>query len=410
MHRDRRYLASASVGMCVAMSLATVVFTVIDPPTGTGIVERWAATASALAACAGILVIRRVPWVVLTGALLHIALDLATSSGSPVGFVLLAVGCGAVGAWGRFGVATVPLATVIAAGAALAGTDDGLEVIWATVLVALVAGLSVAIGLGTRRQERIMTQLRAQHEQLAALQRRETEAALVTERARIARELHDVVAHHVSALLIQAQAAQRQATLTRPAEAARWQEVTDSARLILHSMRRLVGLLRTDRDHRDGLSPQGRAERSPQPTLADLAVLAERTRRLGLDVALEVPEQVGDVSAEVQLAGYRIAQEAVTNVLRHASATRALVRVSRDAGALLLDIEDDGQVTGQFRAGNGLIGMRERAASLGGHLDVRASPGCGLRVHAWLPPTPDAAARHPGPRPARYPARPPVTG
>ncbi|MGL5861295.1 MAG: sensor histidine kinase, partial [Phycicoccus sp.] len=207
------------------------------------------------------------------------------------------------------------------------------------------------------------------------------------------------VAHHVSALLIQAQAAQRQAAVARPAEAARWQEVTDTARVILRSMRRLVGLLRTDDDGSGGLSPADRHGRSPQPTLADLPALADRTRGLGLDVAIDLPEQLGDVPAEVQLAGYRIAQEAVTNVLRHASATRALVRVSRESGALLLDVEDDGQMSGGFRAGNGLVGMRERAASLGGHLDVRASPGSGLRVHAWLPLTPDAAAPHPARRP-----------
>ncbi|MGL4178507.1 MAG: sensor histidine kinase [Dermatophilaceae bacterium] len=396
MHRDRAYLASAPVWLCAAMSVATVVFTVIEPPTAPDGFGQWAGVMSALAACACILVVRRAPWLVLVGALVHLALDFGTAAGSPVGFVLLAVGCGAVGAWGRHGVAPVPLAMSVAVGSALAGTDDGPEVVWATVLVTLVAGLSAAVGLGARRQERIMTQLRAQHDQLVALQRRETEAALVTERARIAREVHDVVAHHVSALLIQAQAAQRQAAATGPGEAGRWQEVTDAARVILHSMRRLVGLLRTVDDGRDDLAA---ASRSPQPTLADLPALADRTRGVGLDVALELPEQLGDIVPEVQLAGYRIAQEAVTNVLRHASASRAVVRVSREDGALLLEIEDDGQLTGEFHAGTGLIGMRERAASLGGHLDVVARPGSGLRVHAWLPLTPDAAARHPARRP-----------
>jgi signal transduction histidine kinase len=107
--------------------------------------------------------------------------------------------------------------------------------------------------------------------------------------------------------------------------------------------------------------------------------------RLGLDVRLHLPPEPVDLPADVQLAAYRIIQEALTNVLRHASATSAAARVTRDAGALVVQVQDDGRVGPDFRPGTGLLGMRERVASFGGHLDLLARPGDGLRISARLP-------------------------
>jgi signal transduction histidine kinase len=394
MRPDRTLPARAPLWMFLALTAATLLFELADrysPPDRPG---QTVALVSALVASGCVLAIRRLPWLMMSATLVTLALDVIWPASGPTTYVLVAVGCTAVGAWGRQGILAVPLATaIVLAGPAIHPEYALLDTLVSVVLVALVASLSVMVGLSARRQEQIMNQLRAQHDQLVALQRRETQAALVTERTRIARELHDVVAHHVSALLIQAQAGQRLAAADDGPGAARWQDVTDSARQILQSMRRLVGLLRPDDEARRDLEDPDLARRSPQPGLADLEHLAESTRRLGLDVDVDLAlEPIGDLPAEVQLTGYRIAQEALTNVLRHASATRATVRVTRTSAALLLDIVDDGRVADGFRPGNGLIGMRERAASLGGHLDVEARSGSGLRIHARLPTDPNSTS------------------
>ena len=258
-----------------------------------------------------------------------------------------------------------------------------MELLRGLIVIELIAVLSVAVGLAGRRQIELLTQLRTQRDLVEVLQERETHAALASERTRIARELHDVVAHHISALLIQARAGQRMAERSvNPPEAERWGSVAEVAGETLHSMRRMVGLLRTDDD--DPARPIG-VERSPQPGLADLDQLALRTGLLGLQVHVSLPADVKRLPADIQLAAYRISQEAVTNAMRHASATRVSVTVSQQASTLVVEVADDGQMAGDFRPGMGLLGMRERVASFSGQLDLVAEPGRGFRVHARLP-------------------------
>jgi signal transduction histidine kinase len=230
----------------------------------------------------------------------------------------------------------------------------------------------------------------------------ESQKVVVEERTRIARELHDVVAHHVSAILIRAQAAERLAP-SRPevaVEALHW--IEDAGKEALTGMRHAVQVLReADGDHRAvELAPQdnravelvpqdNRAlELAPQPTLADLRAIVERLAPLGLDVEIALPDPLPAVDPQVELAAVRIAQEGVTNALRHAEARRAVVRVAEEAGHLVLVVDDDGR-SGKAPAlsasGHGLRGMAERAAACGGRLDIARSELGGWSVRATLP-------------------------
>ncbi len=221
-------------------------------------------------------------------------------------------------------------------------------------------------------------QLRA--EALAAraelLERGATQAVL-EERARIARELHDLVAHNVSVMVVQA-GAERHAlpgdqTETRETLAA----IEQSGRQALAEARRLLGMLRRDGEP-DGLAPQ--------PGLDQLDGLVEQVRRAGLPVALTVAGDAAPLPAGLDLCAYRIVQEGLTNALKHAGAgARAEVRVGYAPAALEIDVRDDGRGGGPAGAGHGLIGMRERVALYGGELEAGPEAGGGFGVHARLP-------------------------
>jgi signal transduction histidine kinase len=209
----------------------------------------------------------------------------------------------------------------------------------------------------------------------------ESQKVVVEERTRIARELHDAVAHHVSAIVIRAQAAQRLAP-DRPevaVEAVRW--IADAGKEALSGMRHAVQVLREADGDRT-------VELAPQPTLADLRGIVERLAPVGLDVEVALPDPLPAVDPQVELAAVRIAQEGVTNALRHAEARRAVVRVAEEAGHLVVAVDDDGR-SGKAPAlsasGHGLRGMAERAAACGGRLDIARSDLGGWSVRASLP-------------------------
>ena len=216
----------------------------------------------------------------------------------------------------------------------------------------------------------------------------ESQKVVVEERTRIARELHDVVAHHVSAIVIRAQAAERLAP-GRPevaVEAVGW--IADTGKEALTGMRHAVQVLReAGGDRAVELAPHGNraAELAPQPTLADLRGIVERLAPVGLDA---LPDPLPGVDPQVDLAAVRIAQEGVTNALRHAEARRAVVRVAEEAGHLVVAVDDDGR-SGKTPAlsvsGHGLRGMAERAAACGGRLDIAYSDLGGWSVRATLP-------------------------
>jgi len=197
--------------------------------------------------------------------------------------------------------------------------------------------------------------------------------AVVEERARIARELHDAIAHNVSMMVVQAGAERR--TL---ADASPTREVLETVehigRAALTEMRRLVGMLRSEDD--DLLTPQ--------PGLRDLPTLISQVREAGLPVDLEIDGDPRALPVGLDLSAYRIVQEALTNALKHAGDAHATVRVGYGADSLELEIVDDGPGDGAAVAGggHGLVGMRERVALYGGRFeaDRRASGGFAVRV------------------------------
>ena len=210
--------------------------------------------------------------------------------------------------------------------------------------------------------------------------------AVAEERSRIARELHDVVAHAVSVIVVQADGASY-AVRSNPGLAERAiQTISHTGREALTELRRLLEVLRNEH------SPGG--PRIPQPDAQSLAELAQRVREAGVPVRLEVDGELSGLPAGVSLGVFRIVQESLTNTLKHAGpGARAQVYVRRTDEAVDVEVSDDG--AGKARAlvaagealpgGNGVIGMRERANVYGGSLEVGPAPGGGWRVHAMLP-------------------------
>jgi signal transduction histidine kinase len=229
-------------------------------------------------------------------------------------------------------------------------------------------------------------------ERTARLEReRDLEArrAAAEERLRIARELHDVVAHNLSVVVVQAQAAQRM--LDRDLERARGVvgSIERTGREALDEMRRLLGLLRSGEPAGDG---EGDGPFGPQPGLARLAELLDQVRAAGLPVTLRVEGAERPLTAAVDLSAFRIVQEALTNALKHAGPAHAEVLLRYGAGDLELTVADDGRGgSARFDAapvpssGHGLVGMRERVELFGGELAAGPRPGGGYQVRARLP-------------------------
>jgi len=209
----------------------------------------------------------------------------------------------------------------------------------------------------------------------AASLERETASALADERARMARELHDIVSHNLSVVVLQAAGARASGASVSTLE-----KIERSGREALVEMRRLLGVLREDGDRE--------AELAPQPGIAQLQSLAETVRAAGLAVELQVEGDYDDLPSALELSVYRIVQEALTNTLKHAGTARAQVRVRRNDGALTLDVVDDGAApSNPSRAGHGLEGMQERVALFGGELRAGPRQEGGWAVHARLPVT-----------------------
>jgi signal transduction histidine kinase len=204
------------------------------------------------------------------------------------------------------------------------------------------------------------------------------------ERARISRELHDVVAHHVSMIAVQAETARLTTPGMPAAGAQRLSAIGDTARAALTEMRRLLGLLRED----SGETP---AARQPQPGLAQLNDLLDEARDVsGIGARLIVRGWLSALDPGVELAAYRIVQEALTNARRHAPGAAVDVELDFADDALHVRVRDNGPgppatLRDQLAAGHGLLGMRERAAAVGGDLSTGTAPGGGFLVQATLP-------------------------
>jgi signal transduction histidine kinase len=199
------------------------------------------------------------------------------------------------------------------------------------------------------------------------------------ERARIARELHDIVAHHLSVIAVLSETAR----LTSPELSAdargRFEEIAQTARDALTETRRLLGVLREDAG--------GEADRAPQPGLDRLAELVDTARDTGAGVRLILQGKVVQLPAGVDLAAYRIVQEALTNTRRHAPAADVDVEVSYGDEMVTLRVRDygPGPAGGELHPGHGLVGMRDRATVAGGTFSAGAADDRGFVVEATLP-------------------------
>jgi signal transduction histidine kinase len=274
-------------------------------------------------------------------------------------------------------------AAVLEAGAVMAavrwepaGTvPRSLLFLTATVVAALFAGLTAASG------GRYLAWMDERARRLAFERDQQATIAAAAERTRIARELHDIVSHSLSVVITLADAAAvvSRAEPGRGADA--MSEVSEVGRQALSDMRTMLGVLRTD---------ERSAERQPQPGIAQLDELVERIRATGLAVDLVVEGTPFPLGAAAGLTAYRIVQEATTNTLRHAAATRARVTISYDEPQVLVRVTDDGSATAETSpvapGGHGIDGMRERAALHAGSLRAGPAAGGGWLVEATLCP------------------------
>jgi signal transduction histidine kinase len=254
-------------------------------------------------------------------------------------------------------------------------TDDQYYIDLVSVVATVMLGYGVALG----RTRATLAEQRA-----AALTRHQEDllrAAMRQEQARIAREVHDIVAHDVSVIVAQAAAA-RLVLAARPEKAVdALSSIEAVGRDALDGLRRLVGLLRTQHDECD---------RDPQPCLERLPWLLSQVERAGLPVDLTIEGEPAPLPATVELNAYRIVQEALTNTLKHAGPTHASVTLAYEPASLRVEVRDEGGRNAthereRTQPGYGLISMQQRAAMLGGDLVIEPGGGRGFRVAARLP-------------------------
>jgi signal transduction histidine kinase len=267
---------------------------------------------------------------------------------------------------------------IAVASAALITIGEGRSDNWVEVLVSLVPvpGVPLLLGRVTFNRRR-----RIQRDHVLAARE-----AVATERARIARELHDAVAHSMSVMVVQAGAARSVLASDAAAAAEALERVEATGRTGLAEMRRLLGVLTAGDD-----SP----ELAPQPGLARLDELLERVRAAGLPVERVVGGHARSLPPGVDLTAYRLVQEALTNALKHAGDAHARVTIRYGEDALELEVDDDGRgPPGADIAaeGHGLVGMRERVAMFNGSLETGPRPGGGFRVRARIPLEPAGGA------------------
>jgi signal transduction histidine kinase len=284
---------------------------------------------------------------------------------------------------------------VIAAGcAAFGGMSHGLsgpggadqaEAVMLESSMAIIGAWLVGYSVGQRRAAEASR--REQAEQLAREQLAEVRRASSEERMRIARELHDVVAHSLTLIAVQAGVANHVAARQPEQAAQALSSIEKLSRGALTEMRALLGVLRSDPG--EPATQQHSAALQPAPGLADLERLAERTAVAGVRVNLDVQGLPPDLPVGLDLAVYRVIQEALTNVVKHAAASRCQVRLASEQGKLTVEVTDNGRgLDGQpadKSQGHGLIGMRERVGMYGGEFSAAPLPGHGFRVSATFP-------------------------
>jgi signal transduction histidine kinase len=374
-----RWPRAADAVLAVAMFLLTVF--VVDGPGDTVVIRPIgdvpiAALLVFAVASAALYWRRRAPLVVLGVAVIAWAVTLGSGYADLGGVAIIALySAGRYASDNRWSAVGVAAAIAVVSVDILTGPAPWGEAVFGGVV------LFVAWYVGRRLRLRKQRAAQLLREQAADARRIVTE-----ERTRIARELHDVVAHRVSLMTVQAGAAKAVAARDPEGALQAMEAVEQAGREALDELRHLLGVLRPETDL-DGLGPQ--------PGLADLPRLVEQIRGAGLHVSLATDGVSADLPARVDLFAYRIVQEALTNVLRHVGpGAHTEVRLGSDGNGIVIEVVDDGHgatvmsgsVAAQAAArGHGIVGMRERAQLLGGTLDAGQRPGGGFRVVAHLP-------------------------
>jgi signal transduction histidine kinase len=244
----------------------------------------------------------------------------------------------------------------------------------------LVAGPWLVGRIVAARSE-LAAELRDKADRLEREQEKQAALAVANERARIASELHDVVAHNVSVMVVQAAAARRMIDRDPAKAHEALGSVEQTGRAALKELRRMVGMLGSEEEE---------PALAPQPSVDELGWLVERAREAGLDVDLTIEGEKKRLESSVDLSAFRIVQEALANTLKHAGPARAHVRLCYGEHDVEVDVSDDGRgVAGRTEngasMGQGLVGMRERVAMLGGEIEAGYRKNGGFGVHAKLP-------------------------
>jgi signal transduction histidine kinase len=275
--------------------------------------------------------------------------------------------------------------------------------ILAVAQLAIVLTVPFGIGIADSRRAARLTELELDQQRREQAQRIAAADAVRAERARIARELHDVVAHEITVMTLHAEGARRRAGDADPEVAASLTTIADSGRKGLAEMQRVIGVLRASEQEAEdeaaeltGQEPKesrSTVDYEPVPSLAELPRLTQQVADAGLPVNLEVMGSA-HVPASVELTAYRIVQEALTNAMKYAGpGAKARVRVTRTSDTVVVLVEDDGRgaisEASEVAGGHGIGGMRERVAAIGGSLDIGPRKGGGFRVQARLPVTDD---------------------
>jgi signal transduction histidine kinase len=267
-----------------------------------------------------------------------------------------------------FAVLVVASAIVLAAGGSTVGNALAVLIWW---------GAAIGIGRGLRERQALVELLRERSARLERDRERDMADAALEERARIARELHDVIAHAVSLMVVQASAERRLLDPEQRRTADTLETIESSGREALGELRRLLGVLRA----------HGRERLAPQPGLDALPELLEEAGRGGHEIRLEIEGEPARLPAGLDLTAYRIVQEGLTNARKHAPGATVDLSLRWRPAELEIEVTDHGPgpPTNSNGAGHGLIGMRERASLYGGSLRTGPGPGGGFRVLARLP-------------------------
>lgn len=283
--------------------------------------------------------------------------------------------------WAWWAIILSSVVLLLAASMSVLQTDDGYDYLTALSMTAFLAAAVVA-GVVIRNRQRIFVDTARRAAAAEADRLAEAERAVATERRRIAREMHDVVAHSMSVIAVQA-AAGREIVHRDPDRAADvFVRIESVGREALAELRRMLGVLRD--------TGEPNAALTPQPGLADIAAAVAHSSATGVATDLVVDGPQRGLAPGIELAAYRITQEALTNVRKHAGrAASATVHITYLTGSLVVDVTDDGRGDtagwSPLGSGQGLIGMRERVEIYGGQLSAGPRPDGGFAVRAVLP-------------------------